>query len=75
MLDTENPDIVEGTESWLRSDIASSEVFPEGYHSFRADRKSNAASRGGVSLSLSRTIWSALSNLSSRQIVKFDGLR
>ena len=43
LLDIENPDIVVGTESWLRSDIANSEVFPQGYSVFRADR----ASRGG----------------------------
>ena len=29
LLDIENPDIVVGTESWLRSDIANSEVFPQ----------------------------------------------
>ena len=48
LLDTENPDIVIGTESWLLPDIASSEVFPEGYQSFRADRKSKASRGGGV---------------------------
>ena len=46
--DTENPDIVIGTESWLSPDMASSEVFPEGYHSFRADRKSKVKRSGGV---------------------------
>ena len=29
-------------------DIASSEIFPEGYHSFRADRKSKSKRSGGV---------------------------
>ena len=48
LLDTENPDMVIGTESWLLPDIASSEVFPEGYQSFRADRKSKASRGGGV---------------------------
>ena len=48
LLDTENPDIVVGTESWLSPDIASSEIFPEGYHSFRADRKSKSKRSGGV---------------------------
>ena len=48
MLDIENPDIVIGTESWLTPDISSSEVFPEGYQSFRADRKSKAKRGGGV---------------------------
>ena len=48
LLDTENPDTVVGTESWLSPDIASSEIFPEGYHSFRADRKSKSKRSGGV---------------------------
>ena len=38
LLDTENPDIVDGTEAWLSPDIASSEIFPEDYHTFRADK-------------------------------------
>ena len=48
LLDIENPDIVIGTESWLTPDISSIEVFPEGYQSFRADRKSKAKRGGGV---------------------------
>ena len=47
-MDTEDPDIVIGTESWLSPDIESSEIFPEGYHSFHADRKSNVKRIGGV---------------------------
>ena len=48
LVDTENPDIVVGTESWLQPDISSSEIFPEGYQTFRADRKSKASRGGGV---------------------------
>ena len=48
LLDTENPDIVIGTESWLLPDIARSEVFPVGYQSFRADRTSKASRGRGV---------------------------
>ena len=48
LVDTENPEIVVGTESWLQPDISSSEIFPEGYQIFRADRKSKASRRGGV---------------------------
>jgi len=32
LLDTYNPDVVFGTESRLKPDILSSEVFPEGYN-------------------------------------------
>ena len=39
---------IASTESWLSPDIASSEIFPEGYHSFRADRKSKSKRSGGV---------------------------
>ena len=39
------PDIVLGNESWLMSDINSSEIFPESYKVYRKDRDNN--SRGG----------------------------
>ena len=39
------PDIVLGNESWLKSDINSSEIFPENYKVYRKDRDNN--SRGG----------------------------
>lgn len=38
LIDTYKPDIVFGTESWLKSDVLSSEVFPECYSVFRKDR-------------------------------------
>ena len=50
LLDAENPDIVIGSESWRLPDISSSEIFQEGYQSFRADRKSKALRNGGVSI-------------------------
>ena len=31
LLDTYNPDIVFGKESWLKPDVLSSEAFPEGH--------------------------------------------
>ena len=45
LVETEKPDIVVGTESWLHPGISDSEVFPPGYTSFRMDRKSGQ--RGG----------------------------
>ena len=45
MVETEKPDIIVGTESWLHRDISDSEVFPPGYTPFRADRSSTK--RGG----------------------------
>ena len=36
-----DPDLVLGTESWLKPDITNSEVFPPEYAVFRRDRKSD----------------------------------
>ena len=48
MIDTETPDIIVGTESWLSSDIRDSEIFPPGYTPYRADRVSKTTRSGGV---------------------------
>ena len=48
LIETEKPDIVVGTESWLSSDIHNAEIFPPGYTVFRADRKSGKKRSGGV---------------------------
>ena len=44
MVDSVKPDMVVGTESWLRTDILNSEIFPSNYTVFRRDRDTN----GGV---------------------------
>ena len=48
LLDTEKPDILIGTESWLTPDIQNSEIIPPdlGYSIFREDRTSSIG--GGV---------------------------
>ncbi|XP_070203496.1 uncharacterized protein [Littorina saxatilis] len=38
MVKYTKPDIICGTESWLKQDIKSSEVFPEDYTPYRKDR-------------------------------------
>jgi hypothetical protein len=43
LIDTYNPDVVIGTESWLREEISNAEVFRADYTTFRRDR----CSRGG----------------------------
>ena len=43
LVDTYNPDVVIGTESWLREEISNAEVFRADYTTFRRDR----CSRGG----------------------------
>lgn len=48
LIDTEKPDVVVGTESWLSPDIANSEIFPTGCTPFRADRRSKTTRSGGV---------------------------
>ena len=45
LIDTEKPDVVIGTESWLTPEISSGEIFPSGYTAYRTDRK--AKKRGG----------------------------
>ena len=40
------PDIIQGTETWLNPDISSSEIFPSNYTVFRRDRKTD--DHGGV---------------------------
>jgi hypothetical protein len=43
LVDTYNPDVVIGTESWLRDEISNAEDFRADYTTFRRDR----CSRGG----------------------------
>ena len=43
LIDTYNPDVVIGTESWLSGEINNTEVFRDDYITFRRDR----CSRGG----------------------------
>ena len=43
LIDTYNPDVVVGTESWLSEEINNAEVFRNDYITFRRDR----FSRGG----------------------------
>ena len=47
LIDTEKPDVVIGTESWLAPEISSGEIFPPDYTAYRTDRKSKTRS-GGV---------------------------
>ena len=47
IIDEHKPDIVLGIESWLNSDILSSEIFPANYTVFRKDRNSKCPG-GGV---------------------------
>jgi len=37
LVDTYNPDVIIGTESWLREEIKNDEVFGDDYTSFRRD--------------------------------------
>ena len=48
LLDTEKPDVVIGTESWLSPHIKDNEIFPRDYTPFRADRMTSTTRSGGV---------------------------
>ena len=43
LIDTEKPDVVIGTESWLTPEISSGEIFPSGYTAYRTDRQAKNA--------------------------------
>ena len=47
MLETEMPDVVVGTESWLNKDITTGEIFPPNFQVFRKAR-TGRDSHGGV---------------------------
>jgi len=47
LVDTYNPDVIIGTESWLNEEINNTEVFRDDYITFRRDRCSRG---GGVSI-------------------------
>jgi hypothetical protein len=45
LVNTYNPDVIVGTESWLREEMNNAEVFRDDYATFRRDRCSGG---GGV---------------------------
>ena len=53
-LSSTDPDIVLGTESWLRPEVLSCEVFPEDYSVYRKDRKPGDKIKGGGVFILAR---------------------
>ena len=53
-LSVTDPNLVLGTESWLKPDITNSEVFPPEYAVFRRDRKSHTKKSGGGVFILAR---------------------
>jgi exonuclease III len=65
-LDSSNPDIICGNETWLKPSICKSEIFPDesDYEIFRKDRKDGF---GGVMLAIK-------SNINSNPIVFEDQL-
>jgi hypothetical protein len=52
-MDATEADIIMGSESWLRPEIKSSEIFPPGFKVFRKDRTSGAGGGVGVFLLVS----------------------
>ena len=56
LLDVYHPDIVFGSESWLKPNILSSEMFPSGYTVYRKDRHDGY---GGVFIACRNTLISS----------------
>ena len=46
LLEQHNPDIIQGTETWLSQEINSSEIFPDTYDVYRRDRRDGI--HGGI---------------------------
>ena len=53
LIDAAKPDVIIGSETWLRPDISDSEIFPSGYHVYRKDRVDGI---GGVLLGISNSL-------------------
>jgi hypothetical protein len=51
LVDTYNPDVVIGTKSWLKEDMANAEVFRADFTTFRRDR----SVRGGGDPSMGKS--------------------
>ena len=48
LVELYDPDVIQGTETWLNEQISTSEIFPDGYTVYRMDRQND--SHGGVVL-------------------------
>ena len=46
LVETERPDVIIGTESWLSANIKDSEIFRQGYTPYRADNHKNYSQWG-----------------------------
>ena len=53
LIDAAKPDVIIGSETWLKPDISDSEIFPPGYHVYRKDR---ADGYGDVLLGISTSL-------------------
>ena len=53
LIDAAKPDVVIGSETWIRPDISDSEIFPPGYHVYRINR---ADGQGFVLLGISTNL-------------------
>ncbi len=64
-IDDEKPDVIFGTETWLKPDIATTEFFPEDYTVYRRDRPQRSG--GGVLIGVSKKHISSEVSVSSTQ--------
>ncbi|KAJ8026320.1 RNA-directed DNA polymerase from mobile element jockey [Holothuria leucospilota] len=55
LIQTTDPDIILGTESWLNSSISNGEIFPDNYEVIRKDRITNTTG-GGVFIAYKNTL-------------------
>jgi hypothetical protein len=60
IVDTYNPDVVIGMESWLKEDISNAEILRDDFTTFRRDRSAHGGRRGRFLsvLKISLPLWS-----------------
>lgn len=63
IIDSYNPNIIIGTETWLTESVQSSEIFPSSYNVYRKDRRD--AVGGGVLIAVKTDIISERINIES----------
>ena len=54
LIDSESPDVIVGTESWLNDNINTGEILPQSYQMFRRDR--SGRSGGGVFIAIQNNL-------------------
>ena len=55
LIESDKPDVIAGSETWLNSSVSSSEIFPQNYNVYRSDR-TNGSHGGGALLAITNEL-------------------